>query len=133
MGKRSATFFCCLLGVLCLSSATGDPLDCNPGFIRFPFARNGIDFTNACKGYGDYNAGGVLKLFHAGVDFQAEDTTEYVGTPFDPAYIIDALNVPGSSEWRLILAPLKWPHFCRQLVGWFSLDSGSFMVPGFPA
>lgn len=104
MGKRSTTLFCCLIGVLCLSGAMGDPLDYSPGYIRFPFARSGSDFTNICKGYGDFNAGLGLILFHSGVDIQAEDTTEYVRTPFNPAYVLRADQGSFPNEWRLILA-----------------------------
>lgn len=109
MGKRSTTLFCCLIGVLCLSGAMGDPLDYSPGYIRFPFARSGSDFTNICKGYGDFNAGSGLILFHSGVDIQAEDTTEYVRTPFNPAYVLRVDQGSFPNEWRLILATSPSP------------------------
>jgi hypothetical protein len=102
MKKTAFTFYCCLIGMLGSGAATSDPFDYNPGFIRFPFARSGSDFTNTCKGYGDYNAGGVLKLFHAGVDIQAVSTSEYVRTPFDPAYVIRADSDSLQLDWRVI-------------------------------
>jgi len=122
-----------MISMLCSYSAAGNPLDYNPGFIRFPFARSGSDFTNTCKGYGDSNAGIELKLFHTGVDFQAEDTTEYVRTPFDPAYVLEA--DPGSfpNEWRLILATSPSPGAVSGW-GYGHLDGGGYTYgPSSPA
>ena len=102
MGTAFTALFCCMIGLLGSGTATGDPFDYIPGFIRFPFARSGSDFTNSCRGYGDCNAGGVLKLFHSGVDFQAVSTSEYVRTPFDPAYVIRADSDSLQLDWRVI-------------------------------
>ena len=47
--------------------------------------------------------------------------------------ILFGSGLTGIELITLLREPLKWPHFCRQLEGRFSLDSGSFMVSGFPA
>lgn len=38
--------------------------------IRFPFSRNGLEYTDMGKGYGDSN----VDIPHAGIDFLAIDT-----------------------------------------------------------
>ena len=134
MKKTPFTFYCCLIGMLGSGAATSDSFDYNPGFIRFPFARNGFDFTNICKGYGDSNAGLGMKLFHAGVDFQAVSTSEYVRTPFDPAHVIDALYVPETSEWRVIFglsanAETGWGyHHLYNPAGFVIGDTLSYLI-----